>query len=156
MRDQQGLFRGSSTDSAAGEPNLSEKVLTYLSMLGLTNYREVTKRADLIWMHALAIGFAPGYLSENSDGVRQDWPRIPLPDSKSALLHSAELGCQIAALLDTENPVVRVTTGSIRPELKEIAVISRDGGGSLEPAKGLSRLDGRMGPRRQGWCCDAG
>ena len=38
--------------------------------------------------------------------LRQDWPRIPLPDSKEALLASAALGRQIAALLDTETPYV--------------------------------------------------
>ena len=30
-------------------------------------------------MHALAIGYSPAYLSENADGIRRDWPRIPLP-----------------------------------------------------------------------------
>jgi len=35
--------------------------------------------AELIWYHALAIGYAPAYLAENADGIRQDWPRIPLP-----------------------------------------------------------------------------
>jgi hypothetical protein len=32
-------------------------------------------------MHTLAVGYAPDYLSENADGIRQDWPRIPLPES---------------------------------------------------------------------------
>lgn len=95
--------------------------------------------------HCLAVGYAPTYLSENADGIREDWPRIPLPDSKDAFIHSAELGRQIAALLDTENPVVGVTAGAIRPELKEIAVIWRDGGGSLEPAKGHLALTAGWG-----------
>ena len=56
-------------------------------------------------MHALAIGYSPAYLTENADGIRQDWPRIPLPDTKEALLASAALGRQIAALLDTEHDV---------------------------------------------------
>jgi hypothetical protein len=82
-------------------------------------------------MHALAIGYSPAYLTENADGIRQDWPRIPLPDNRDALLASATLGRQVAALLDTESQVKGVTLGTIRPELRPIAVISRVGGGSL-------------------------
>ena len=33
--------------------------------------------AELIWNHVLAIGYSPAYLNENTDGLRQDWPRIP-------------------------------------------------------------------------------
>ncbi|MGA2661500.1 MAG: type ISP restriction/modification enzyme [Verrucomicrobiota bacterium] len=80
--------------------------------------------AALIWMHALAIGYSPAYLAENADGIRQDWPRIPLPDSQTALFASAELGGQVAALLDTENGVEGVTAGKLKPEFKEIAVLS--------------------------------
>ena len=68
--------------------------------------------------------------------MRQDWPRIPLPSRPDALLASAALGRQIAALLDTEHPVKGVTSGTIRPELKSIAVISRVGGGALQPDAG--------------------
>jgi len=64
----------------------------------------------LIWSHALAIGYAPAYLTENADGIRDNWPRIPLSNSKAALLASAELGRQIAALLDTEHNVNGVTS----------------------------------------------
>ena len=53
-------------------------------------------------MHALAIGYSPAYLTENADGIRRDWPRIPLPASRKAMEASAALGEQVAALLDTE------------------------------------------------------
>ncbi len=84
------------------------------------------------WMHCLAIGYSPAYLRENADGIRQDWPHIPLPDSRKSLGASAELGQKIAALLDTESPVKSVTTGDLRPELKLTAVATRIGGGSLK------------------------
>ena len=84
--------------------NLSQPVRAYLTKLGIKNPDTAAEAAGLIWMHALAIGYSPVYLSENADGVRQDWPRIPLPDSKETLLASAALGKQIAALLDTETP----------------------------------------------------
>jgi hypothetical protein len=75
-------------------------------------------------MHALAIGYSPAYLTENADGVRQDWPRIPLPDSKVTLLASAELGKKVAALLNTEDGVEGVTAGKLKSEFKTIAVLS--------------------------------
>lgn len=126
------LLPGQSHRSA----NLSSSARAYLASLGIADPDVDAETAGLIWMHALAVGYSPAYLSENADGIRRDWPRIPLPDSKEALLASAELGKKIAALLDTENPVPGVTTQDIRPELREIAVISRVGGGALDPAAG--------------------
>ena len=104
--------------------NLSPAARAYLAKLGIKNPDDDADTAALIWMHALAIGYSPAYLAENADGVRQDWPRIPLPDSKTALLASAELGKQVAALLDTETPLTGVANGSVRPELKTIVVLS--------------------------------
>lgn len=86
----------------------------------------------MIWQHALAVGYSPAYLAEHADGIRQDWPRIPLPASAEALRAFAALGQQVAALLDSETPVPGVTSGTIRDELKSIAVISRAGGGTLQ------------------------
>jgi hypothetical protein len=79
----------------------------------------------LIWMHALAIGYSPAYLFENADGIRRDWPRIPLPDSRKALNASAGLGRQLAALLDTEAEVSGVTAGEIEPIFRTIAVLTK-------------------------------
>ena len=78
---------------------------------GFQGLDEDPESASKLWMHALAIGYAPAYLTENADGIRQDWPRIPLPGSKERLLASATLGRQIAALLDTETPVPGLTAG---------------------------------------------
>ena len=104
--------------------NLSPAARAYLTKLGIKNPDDDANTAALIWMHALAIGFSPAYLTENADGIRQDWPRIPLPNSKATLLASAELGKQIAALLDTETLLTGVANGNVRPELKTIAVLS--------------------------------
>jgi len=118
------------------QANLSLSARAYLAWLGISDPDADDETAGLIWMHALAIGYSPAYLNQNADGIRRDWPRIPLPDSKEALLASAELGRKVAALLDTEKAVPGVTSGDIRKELREIAVISRDGGGALDPAAG--------------------
>jgi hypothetical protein len=61
--------------------NLSPAARTYLASLGIANPDADADTAALIWMHALAIGYAPTYLQENADGIRQDWPRIPLPST---------------------------------------------------------------------------
>jgi hypothetical protein len=117
---------------AAATANLSAEARAYLSKLGISNPDADAKTAGLIWIHALAIGYSTAYLSENADGIRMDWPRVPLPASKQTLLASAALGEQSATLLDTEHAVPGVTTGDIRPELKVIGFISREGGGQLQ------------------------
>ncbi len=120
--------------AAKPRTNLSASVRKYLSEFG-SDPDEDSAAADL-WMHVLAIGYSPAYLSENADGVRQDWPRVPLAESKEVLLKSAELGKALAALLNTEAAVQGVTSGTIRPELKTVAIVSRDGGGNLDPNSG--------------------
>lgn len=116
-----------STDPTHWRENLSVKVVQYP--------HEVQATAKDFFFHSLAVTQSLGYLTENSGGLRQDWPRIPLPASRDALLASAALGREVAALLDTETPVSGVTSGAIRAELKTIAVISRVGGGALTPAE---------------------
>jgi hypothetical protein len=115
--------------------NLSEKSRQYLKQMGINNLEENIENASLIWLHALAIGYSPLYLQENADGIRQDFPRIPLPKSQELLIKSAELGQAIASLLDTENPVIGVTKKPT-PALQKIALISCTDGVNLNPDKG--------------------
>ena len=124
---QQALF---GVEQATAE-NLSKAAHAYLSGLRVGDLEEISP--GLVWMHTLAIGYSPAYLKDNTDGIREDWPRIPLPDTKDALLASAELGKQIASLLDTESPVAGVTAPSLRTEIKVMGVPSREGEGGLNP-----------------------
>jgi hypothetical protein len=78
---------------------------------------------------------SPKYRVENAGALRQNWPRVPLPDSKKTLLASAALGRRMASLLDTETPVKEVTTHGIRGELKPIASVTRVGSGSLKESE---------------------
>ena len=133
---------GASTTTA----NLSPAARAYLAKLGVRKPDADADKAALLWLHALAIGYAPAYLAENGDGIRQDWPRIPLPDSNAALLASAELGRQVAALLDTEMHVDGVTSGKLRPELKPIAVLSSTANLSLTADWGHAGKDGATMP----------
>jgi hypothetical protein len=105
--------------SGAPRPNLSESTSRYLLSLGLEVDQATT---HLVWDHALATTYSPAYLTENAAGIRQGWPRIPLPNAADLLRASAALGKQVAALLDPDTPVPGVTTGTIRPELASIAV----------------------------------
>ena len=118
--------------------------------LGLPDPDADATTAELIWMHALAIGYSPAYLSENANGIRQDWPRIPLPKEKDALLASAALGRKVAALLDTETPVDGITTGNIRADIKEIAVFRRADGKPLDLAGGDLELTAGWGHAGKG------
>ncbi|MGO9201340.1 MAG: type ISP restriction/modification enzyme [Limisphaerales bacterium] len=104
--------------------NLSAEARAYLATLGILKPDDDAETASLVWMHALAIGFSPAYLTENADGIRQDWPRVPLPGSRALLLASAAMGEQVAALLDMEAAVDGVTGSKLRAELGAIAVLS--------------------------------
>lgn len=113
--------------------NLSEQARAYLASLAIHDLDSDHVTAVLVWwMHALAVSCSPAYLLANSDRVRRDWPRVPLPRTKNALLASAALGCRFAALLDTEKTVEGVTTGEIDVRLREIGVIWRVGGETLD------------------------
>ncbi len=130
--------------------NLSPTARAYLASLGINNPDADAEMAGLIWMHALAIGYSPAYLAENADGLRGDWPRIPLPQTRDALTASAALGRQVAALLDTETPVPGVTTGLPRPELTRIGTIERTDGGQLHPETGDLHITAGWGHAGQG------
>jgi hypothetical protein len=111
--------------------NLSAQARLYIDGLGFGDPDVDPGVGESLWLHALAIGYSPAYLSENADGIRRDWPRIPLPDSKEALLASAALGKQIAALVDTETDV-----GAVRePPLQRTGTFTLPHGTTLDEAK---------------------
>ncbi len=125
-------------EPAAARPtaNLSIAARAYLAALGCADPDADPEVAGLLWHHVLAIGYSPAYLTAHAEAIRHDWPRIPLPATAAALEASAALGRQLAALLDPETPVPGVTTGAIRPELREVAPITRVADGTLRPEAG--------------------
>ncbi len=129
---QRHLLQVSVTKSAQTTANLSRSARAYLRSLGINNLDTREAEASAVWMHALAIGYSPVFLSENADGIRQDWPRIPLAATQDLLLASADIGNKIAALLDAEMAVRGVTAGDLRPEIKLLCLTSRVGGGDLQ------------------------
>ncbi len=120
---------GSSLLEAAGhKPNLSDRAGAYLAQLQAT--------PEELFYHTLAVLHAPAYRAENAGALRQDWPRVPLPDSRESLQAFAVLGRQVAVLLDVETPVPGVTAGTIRDDLRKIAVFVRVDGKPAQPEAG--------------------
>ena len=115
--------------------NLSESARAYLKALSITDPNNSREAAELIWMHTLAVVFSPAYLTENADGIKLGWPRVPLPRSKQALQLSAQLGAKIAILLDPNVLAVKGVDQDPCLEIK-IARITRVGGGNLDPSTG--------------------
>jgi len=105
--------------SGAPRPNLSETAMAYLESLGV---KPSPAAAATLLHHALATLYSPAYLTENAGGLRQGWPRLPLPASLPILQASAALGAQLAVLLNPAVPAPGVTTGTLRPELACIGV----------------------------------
>src|ERR1700722_9982743 len=85
--------RANPLSSAAVPPNprcsTHGYVRGYLANLDLPDPDGHIETAELVWLHALAICYSPEYLSENEDGVKGDFPRIPLPATAEALQRSA-------------------------------------------------------------------
>jgi hypothetical protein len=77
----------------------------------------------MLWLHVLAIGYSPLYLSDNSDAIGNDWPHVPLPDTAEALLRSAAAGARLAALLDVDTPLPGVDINA-SPRLSQIGEIT--------------------------------
>lgn len=95
--------------------NLSDKAVNYTELIKLE-----TQHFDWIFHHITAILFASEYRNENLGALKQDWPRIPLPNNKTHLQQSAQLGQQLATLLDPETPAPTVTQNPA-PHLQIIA-----------------------------------
>lgn len=110
--------------SAAHRPNATKSALNYITLLNV--------QPEDFFHHVVAILHSPAYHAENAGALRMDWPRIPLPASAETLRRSADLGRQLAALLDPETPVPGVTAGVPRPELVRLGVVRRVGGGGLQ------------------------
>ena len=127
------------------DSNLSARANDYLLEVGSDG------GTDLV-MHAAAILHSPRFAEEQAGALLQDWPRFPLPSDKRTLLASGALGSRLTGLLDVEVPVAEVTTGLIRHEIRPLAVLSRAGGGELDPAADLG-ITARWGsPGKDGIC----
>jgi len=137
-------------ESAETTANISQLVRIYLVEAGLAHTDAEDGRGFDVWRHVLAIGYAPAYLEENASGLRQGWPRIPLPGRLDLLRSSAQLGVRLAELLETEKSATGVSQGTIRSDLRVMAVVSRHEGGALNPDRGDLELTAGWGHLQNG------
>lgn len=120
-------------------PNLSPVALKYLASLP-PDIDGQPVPTDSLFFHAVATLHSPAYRAENAGALRQDWPRIPLPADRDALLASAALGRRVAVLLDPETPVPGITSGTVETHLRRVAVLQAvgDANAALDPATDLA------------------
>ena len=155
--DGEGLLSFGGREGPEVVANLAPTARKYLTQMGMADPDNKPEQAELLWLHALAIGYAPMYLDENAEAIKDNWPRIPLPAEGKALEHSAELGRQVAALLDSQSPVKGVTASPMREELRLIGSLQKTGGGSINPAKNDLEVTagwghaGKKGVTMPGW-----
>ena len=126
--------------------NLSEKARAYLQTLGFNEPDQNKEAAEVLWLHALAIGYAPAYRQENADGLKIDWPHIPLPNTRALLKNSAKMGEKVRSLLDMETPLSAWGETDIKllaqpqGDMSNLALADfwgyKDGKGKVYPGKG--------------------
>ena len=122
---------GNGVGSGARRANLTKTANRYLARLGLG--------VEELFHHILAILHDPAWRDANAGALRMGWPRIPLPGwpdgsvegVATALAQSAVRGRELAALLDGETPVPKVTQAPLRPEIAAIAVPTTIGGHNM-------------------------
>ena len=118
-------------DNLERRPNLSATAQRYLDRLGLG--------VEDLFHHVLAVLYDPAYREANAGALRMEWPRIPLPGwpdgetegAAEELAKSAAWGRELAALLDSDTPVLGVTQGPLRPEIAAVAVPATAGGRNM-------------------------
>lgn len=109
-------------------PNLTPAASGYLKSLGSSLG---ASPEQTLFFHVVAVLHSALYQSENMGALRQDWPRVPLPKSDHLLLESAAIGREVSVLLDNLVPVPGVTSGTVRLDLRKIAVPTRTDGNPI-------------------------
>jgi hypothetical protein len=117
-------------------PNVSAGAETYLVAIGADH--------EALFFHIVATLHSPAYRAENQGALKQDWPRIPLPASKSVLVASATLGREVAALLDPEGALPNAAKG-----MKSVGLITA-AEGTLDPDAGDLELTAGWGHAGKG------
>ena len=126
--------QGDMLGTPAERANLSSRARMWLASLTGDNPDASTALGDAPWYHALAIAASPAWLEENRAAILGDWPRVPLPTDLTHLNTSANLGRQVAALLDTEQAVPGIIAAPFYAPFAVLGKLVRRGGGSLAAA----------------------
>ena len=126
-------------DDGLGELGAAPGIRANLSPAAARFLEAVSATVDDLFHHVLATLHDPRYRRLNSGALRVEWPRVPLagwpegtlPGAGKALLESANLGREIAHLLDLDATVPGVTAGALDPALRSIAVPRTTGGHNM-------------------------
>ena len=94
LRDDQ---FGEEVNGVKRTANLSERARAYIESM--------SAEPEDLFHHVLVTLHDPAYREANAGGLRMGWPRIPLPTAAAEFAASAERGCRLARLLDTESNV---------------------------------------------------
>jgi hypothetical protein len=86
-----------------------------------------------MWLHALAIGYAPQYHAENEDAGRFGFARIPLPCLLTQLRDGAVLGEQVAGIVDVDMPLTPPGASAHAFWSRTGSPSARDSGRGLSP-----------------------
>lgn len=131
------------TGAAKGShANLSGDALAYLSTMGAANERT-------LFHHIVAILHSPAYRKENAGGLRQDWPRVPLPSSRKAYDKSHALGWLVRLLIDPETEGA-VEQADYPSAFAKLGVLTGTKRGQLDPSKGDLALEAGWGHHGKG------
>jgi hypothetical protein len=95
-----------------------EWVAAARELLVLTDDAEA---GEVIFYALLAVMHSPAWI-EAQPAEMDDFPQVPLPGQATDLQAAAEAGRRLALLLDPDADVPGVTSGSIRTELRDVAV----------------------------------
>jgi len=127
-------------DAASAEPqyNLSNRAWKYLL--------EVDEQPETLLFHAIAVLHSPKYRVDNAGALQQSWPRVPLPSNPATLRISANLGREVAALLDAVKQVEGISKGKLNTDVYNIANIKHiDTKCQLDPNKGHFEVRAKWG-----------
>ncbi|WP_157576011.1 type ISP restriction/modification enzyme [Mycobacterium sp. GA-2829] len=106
-------------DTAAGSGATSVLPAWVKRTASVLNCDEKTA-GESVFFALVAITNSPTWLDEQPV-ESDDFAQVPLPSSATALASAADLGRQLTDLFDPDTPVVGVTHGKIREDLREIA-----------------------------------
>lgn len=135
--------------------NLSKKARYWMANLGFSDIDSNDDSASLPWFHVLSICYSRAYVSDNAKMLKVDYPNIPIPDNRDKLIRSAELGKDVATLLDVSNVNMKNAARKLIPH--GIKILGRvcgndyllDGKWTHVSDRGISPGRGIVGPLRE-------
>jgi hypothetical protein len=129
-----GLFK-TGPENVQTSANLANEVWSNLrktwKLKGDIQGSDAKEFCRLLFRYCIAIAHAPQYEIDHKDLLAQDWPHIPLAKEKAQFGKTANLGRQVAQLLDPLADPAAILKALLGKDTKTLAVIERRGGGNI-------------------------